>query len=228
MQEISSLVSFGAGLLSFFSPCILPLIPVFFASLAGTSASHNGGHRSVLVFHAFSFVMGFTVLFTLLGAGAGLLGLAVSQHLVLIRQLAGSLMVLMGVFILLALKIPWLNFSVLPGRSSSGKTGYWRSFITGSLFAAGWTPCVGPILGSILAMAMGTGTALEGAYLLMIYSLGLGLPFIIAGIAFDALKPYLMRLQPYTALLHLFSGLLLITIGVLILLDKLVLLSVSV
>jgi cytochrome c-type biogenesis protein len=173
-------------------------------------------------------VLGFTAVFTLLGAGAGLMGLAISEHIVLIRKIAGILMILMGVFLLLALKVPRLNFERRINAGSNQKTGYLRSFITGGVFALGWTPCVGPILGGILALAVGTGTAVKGAYLLIIYSLGLGLPFLIIGIAFDALRRQLTRIQRYSVIIYVVSGLLMIVVGVLVLTDKLALLSISV
>jgi cytochrome c-type biogenesis protein len=229
LQDVPVLVAFGAGLLSIFSPCVLPLIPVYFASLAGSAAIAPGGKRRLtLFFHSVFFVLGFTAVFTFLGTAAGLLGLAVSQHLVFIRRLAGSLMILMGLFLLLTLKIPRLNFAARFGTIQSGRTGFLRSFLTGAVFALGWTPCVGPILGGILAMALGTGTVLKGAFLLIIYSLGLGLPFIIIGLAFDAFRPYLTWLQRHSVIIHVVSGLLLIAVGILILMDKLALLSVSV
>jgi cytochrome c-type biogenesis protein len=229
MEEVPVIVAFGAGLLSFLSPCVLPLIPVYFASMVGSSATATAGsHRVAIFFHSVSFVLGFTAVFTLLGAGAGLMGLAISEHIVLIRKIAGILMILMGGFLLLALKVPWLNFERRINAGSNQKTGYLRSFITGGVFALGWTPCVGPILGGILALAVGTGTAVKGAYLLIIYSLGLGLPFLIIGIAFDALRRQLTRIQRYSVIVYVVSGLLMIVVGVLVLTDKLALLSISV
>ncbi len=229
MEDVPVIVAFGAGLLSFLSPCVLPLIPVYFASMAGSSVTATAGSHRVAIFsHSVSFVLGFTAVFTLLGAGAGLMGLAISEHIVLIRKIAGILMILMGFFLLLALKVPWLNFERRINAGSNQKTGYLRSFITGGVFALGWTPCVGPILGGILALAVGTGTAVKGAYLLIIYSLGLGLPFLIIGIAFDALRRYLTRIQRYSVIIYIVSGLLMIVVGVLVLTDKLALLSISV
>lgn len=229
MEDVPVIVAFGAGLLSFLSPCVLPLIPVYFASLAGSSVTATAGsHHVAIFFHSVSFVLGFTAVFTLLGAGAGLMGLAISEHIVLIRKIAGILMILMGGFLLLALKVPWLNFERRINAGSNQKTGYLRSFITGGVFALGWTPCVGPILGGILALAVGTGTAVKGAYLLIIYSLGLGLPFLIIGIAFDALRRQLTRIQRYSVIVYVVSGLLMIVVGVLVLTDKLALLSISV
>lgn len=228
MEDIPVLVAFGYGIFSFLSPCILPLIPVFFASMAGTSVSAAAGeHRWTLFFHSLSFVAGFSIIFTILGAGAGLLGLAIGEHIEIIRRISGILMILMGLFLLLALKVPQLNFEARINSSGALKsTSYARSFITGGVFALGWTPCVGPILGGILALAMSTGTALKGAYLLLIYSLGLGLPFLIIGIAFDSLRKQLSQLQRYSTVIYLVSAFLLIVVGVLVIMDKLALLSV--
>jgi cytochrome c-type biogenesis protein len=229
MQDVSIFVAFGAGLLSFLSPCVLPLIPVFFASMAGSTAEASVRSRRFILFsHSVFFVLGFTAMFTLLGAGAGLLGLAIGQHIVLIRRIAGGLMIVMGVILLLSLKVPWLNFERRVSAGQDGKTGYFRSFLTGGVFALGWTPCVGPILGGILALALGTGTALKGAYLLIAYSIGLGLPFLIIGIAFEALRKYLSWLQRYSVIIHVASGILMIAIGILVVLDKLALLQFSV
>lgn len=230
MEEISIFVAFGAGVLSFLSPCILPLVPVYLASMAGTSVAVSPGseQRLAIFSHSLSFVGGFAIIFTVFGAGAGLIGLAVSLHIALIRQIAGVLMVLMGLLLLLALKVPWLNFEKrLTTSASSAPPGYLRSFLIGSVFALGWTPCVGPILGGILALAMGAGTALNGAYLLLVYSLGLGLPFLIIGIAFDVLRKPLRRLQRYSVFIYVISGILLIAVGILVFTNKLALISFS-
>ena len=106
---------------------------------------------------------------------------------------------------------------------SQGTTiGYLRSFLTGGIFSLAWTPCVGPILGGILALALGSETAWQGAYLLAIYSLGLGLPFLVIGIAFDSVTPLLKRIHRYSTVIYVFSGVLLITVGILILTGNLV------
>jgi cytochrome c-type biogenesis protein len=229
MQDLNILIAFGAGLLSFLSPCVLPIVPVYFASmLGGITSTSNDNKRLILFSHSILFVSGLTVVFTVLGAGAGLLGLAISENIILIRHIAGGVMVLMGLLLLLSNKVPWLNFEKHLKAWNGGSAGYLRTFITGGVFAFGWTPCVGPILGGILALALGTGTAINGAYLLAAYSLGLGLPFLIMGIAFDFLRHYLTWLQRYSAIIHIFSGILMIAIGILILLDKLAILSISV
>jgi len=224
MEEISFLVAFSAGLLSFLSPCVLPLVPVYLASLAGPEIfdAKATRKRMPLFLHSLSFVIGFSIVFTILGAGVGLVGFAISAHLVIMRQIAGSLLIVFGLFILAALKVPWLNFEKHLAPSQSVTTGYLRSFLTGGIFSLAWTPCVGPILGGILTLALGSETAWQGAYLLAIYSLGLGLPFLIMGIAFDSITPLLKRIRRYSTVIYIISGLLLIATGILILTNRLV------
>jgi len=224
MEEISLLVAFSAGLLSFLSPCVLPLVPVYLASLVGPEIfdARVTRKRMPIFLHSFSFVIGFSIVFTILGAGAGLAGFAISAHSVVIRQIAGSLLIVFGLFILAALKVPWLNFEKRLTPYQSVTTGYLRSFLTGGIFSLAWTPCVGPTLGGILTLALGSGTAWQGAYLLAVYSLGLGLPFLLIGVAFDSITPLLKHIHRYSAAIYIISGLLLIAVGILILTNRLV------
>ncbi len=227
MNEISLFVAFGAGLLSFLSPCVLPLFPVYLASIAGSEVllSDVSYARMPVFFHSLSFVLGFGTVFILLGAGVGLLGFAISSYVGLIRQISGILLIVMGLFMLLSLKIPALNFEKRFNPVGRAKSGYLRSFITGSVFSLGWTPCVGPVLGGILTLALGTVTAWRGASLLAVYSMGLGLPFIVLGVFFEALSPLLRKINRYAAFIQVASALLLIAIGILVLTGKLALLS---
>jgi cytochrome c-type biogenesis protein len=222
MQDITLLGAFVAGLASFSSPCVLPLVPVYLASLSGPEIFETGKKTSRLpVFlHSLSFVAGFTVVFTFLGASIGLLGFAIGQYLPM-REITGGLLVAFGLFMLLALKIPWLNYEKRFNPSMSRVTGYLRSLITGGLFSFAWIPCTIAPLGTILAFAGASETALKGAYLLAIYSLGLGLPFLIVGAAFDYIAPLIKRIYRYSGLIYLASGVLLITVGILILTNKL-------
>ena len=224
MEQISLLVAFGAGLLSFLSPCVLPLVPVYLASLCGPEIfdTRVSRRRFPMFLHSLSFVIGFSIVFTIMGAGAGLIGFIISSHLVLIRQIAGILLIVFGFFMLAALKIPWLNYEKRLTPSRSITTGYLRSFLTGAIFCLAWTPCVGFILGGILALAWGSGTAWHGAYLLAIYSLGLGFPFLVIGAAFDFITPLLKRIYRYSTAIYIFSGTLLIAVGILILTNNLI------
>ena len=224
MEHVSLLIAFTAGLLSFLSPCILPLVPVYLASLYGPEIfdAKLSRRRFPVFLHSLGFVMGFSIVFTILGAGAGLAGFIISSHLALIRQIAGILLIAFGLFILAALKIPWLNYEKRLTPSQSTATGYLRSFLTGAIFTLAWTPCVGPILGGILTLALGSGTAWHGAYLLAIYSLGLGVPFLVIGAAFDFITPFLKRIYRYSTAIYIVSGSLLIAVGILILTNKLI------
>jgi len=224
MEEVSLWFAFSAGLLSFLSPCVLPLVPVYFASLCGPEILDPKAavSRIPIFLHSLSFVIGFSIVFIILGAGVGLAGFAISAHLVVIRQIAGSLLVVFGLFMLAALKVPWLNYEKRLNPSLSHTTGYLRSFLTGGIFSLAWTPCVGPILGGILTLALSSETAGQGAYLLAVYSLGLGLPFLIIGAAFGSITPLLRRINRYSKWIYIISGLLLIAIGILILTNRLV------
>ncbi|TET48394.1 MAG: cytochrome C biogenesis protein CcsB [Dehalococcoidia bacterium] len=219
VENVSVAVAFTAGLFSFLSPCVLPLVPVYLASLVGPELfdAKRTGRRLPIFLHSLSFVLGFSLVFTTMGAIAGLTGFAINPSLALLNKISGSLLIAFGLFLLAALKIPWLNYEKRLSPSLGNTTGYLRSFLIGASFSLVWTACVGPILGGILAIALNTATAWHGAYLLAIYSLGLGLPFLVIGLAFDSLLPLLRRIQRYTRIIHVVSGLLLIIIGVLVL-----------
>ena len=227
MENISFVFAFVAGLLSFLSPCVLPLVPVYLASLAGPEIFEaKASKRRIPIFlHSLSFVIGFTIVFTIMGVGAGLAGLTINAHLILIRNIAGILLIAFGVFMLVALKVPRLNFEKRLTPTQSRTTSYLRSFLTGSIFCLAWTPCVGPILGGILTLAGSSATAWSGASLLAIYSLGLGIPFLIIGAAFDSITPLIKRIRRYSTAIYIISGALLIWIGVFIVTGRLTLLT---
>jgi cytochrome c-type biogenesis protein len=149
MDSVSPLVAFVGGLVSLVSPCLLPMIPVYIGSLSGPQVLKSGiaGHRLGFFFHSLSFIAGFSIVFVLLGTGAGMLGFTISSNLLLIRRIAGSLMILFGIFMLAATRISWLNYEKRLNPSGSLASGYLRSFILGILFTLAWTPCVGPVLG---------------------------------------------------------------------------------
>ncbi len=224
MGNISFIVAFGGGLLSFLSPCVLPLVPVYLASLAGPDIFVDETYkkkRAPVFLHSLSFVAGFTTVFVIMGVGAGLAGLAISSHLAVIRQVAGALLIFFGAFMLASLKIPWLNYEKRLSVSRANATSYLRSFLIGAVFSLAWTPCVGPILGGILTLAWSSETVWYGASLLAIYSLGLGIPFLVIGAAFGSVAPLLKRFQRYSTVIYIFGGVLLITVGILILANKL-------
>lgn len=221
MERIPSLIAFSAGILSFLSPCVLPLVPVYVASLYGPEIFYAGRRNRVPIFlHSLSFVIGFTIVFVILGVSAGLVGFALSSHLTLVREISGSLLVGFGVFMLAAMKVHWLNYEKHLTPSRSIAAGYLRSLLTGAIFTLAWTPCIGPVLGSIMTLAWASETAIQGGYLLAIYALGLGLPFLIIGAAFDSVSPLLKRIGRHSNLIGVISGVLLIGAGILVLTDR--------
>jgi cytochrome c-type biogenesis protein len=197
------------------------MVPVYLASLYGPEIFDVKGIRVPVFLHSLSFVIGFSVIFVSLGAVVGLTGYAVNPDYWLLSKIAGSLLIVFGLFILVALRVPWLNYEKRLAPSLGSTTGYVRSFLIGAVFSLSWTACVGPILAGILTIASVGATAWQGAYLLAIYSLGLGLPFLIIGVAFDSILPLLKRIYRYTRIIYIISGLLLIAVGVLILTNKL-------
>jgi cytochrome c-type biogenesis protein len=202
-------------------------VPVYLASLTGPEIFEPapGKWRPNIFFHALSFVIGFAIVFTLLGAGLGMAGFAFSEHVTLIRAISGSLLILFGLLLLLSQRVSWLNFERRLKPNQGKTTSFVRSLLTGGIFAVAWTPCVGPVLGSILMLAMSSQTAYQGASLLAVYSLGVGIPFIVIGAAFDSLTPLLKRIRRFSGIFYIVSALLLIAVGILILTDKLSLLQ---
>jgi cytochrome c-type biogenesis protein len=223
MDSVSPLIALAGGLLSLLSPCVLPMIPVYLASLAGPEIFQNGANRRRLTvfWHSLSFVAGFSVVFISLGTLAGLTGTVINAHSAAVRWISGGMMILFGLFMLAAPRISWLNYEKRLSPASSTATGYLRSILLGLIFALAWTPCVGPILGGILSLALSSESVWQGTYLLAFYSLGAAIPFIIIGLAFHYLQPVLNWLKRFSSYVYLVSGILLIGVGVLILLNKL-------
>jgi cytochrome c-type biogenesis protein len=224
-ENVTLIVAFGGGLLSFLSPCVLPMVPVYLASLYGPEIFNHRRVRLPVFLHSVSFVIGFSVVFIMLGAIAGLTGYAVNPDYELLRKIAGGILIAFGLFLIVATRVPWLNYEKRLAPSLGSTSGYLRSGLIGAVFSISWTACVGPILGSILTLASVRATAWQGAYLLSIYSLGLGLPFLIVGAAFDSVLPLIKKVNRYSGIIHVISGLLLIAVGVLILTGNLVWIS---
>lgn len=223
MSEITFIVAFGAGLASFLSPCVLPVVPVYLASLCGPEIFEAGARRRRLpiFLHALSFATGFLAVFVILGVSAGLTGFVIGAHLGVIRQISGILLIVFGAFMLAALRVPWLSYEKRLALPTGHSIGYLRSFLTGSVFTLAWTPCISPILGGILTLAWSSATVSQGAVLLAVYALGLALPFLAIGAAIDSLLPLIKRIGRYSGWIYLASGLLLIMVGILILTNKL-------
>jgi len=223
MLEVSYFVAFGAGVLSFLSPCVLPLVPAYLANLAGASAIEANVRTSYrpALWHSLSFIAGFSIIFIVLGIFAGLFGGSIVIPTSLLNKIAGAIITAFGLFLIAAFYLPWLNYEKRLRPFLGSNPSYVRSFLIGAVFSLGWTPCVGPILGAILTLAWSSQTVWQGASLLAVYSLGMGIPFILLGLAFSAITPLWKNLNRYSGIISLVSGLLLITIGVLMFTDNL-------
>jgi cytochrome c-type biogenesis protein len=216
MLDINFLTAFTGGILSFLSPCILPLVPVYLANIAGASVlTPDLADRRHIFLHTISFIVGFSLVFTALGASLGLLGAAVPQGV--LDKVGGSLLITFGIFLIAATKVPWLNYEKRLDFTRARGTGYVRSLLLGIIFSLGWIPCTSWILGGILALAARSQTAWQGVYLLLAYCLGLGLPFIVVGLALGAASRYLRWLSRHAFITSIVAAVLLISVGILML-----------
>lgn len=214
-------LAFAAGLVSFVSPCVLPIVPGYLSYMSGLEVAEEdkGGIRTGIV--ALGFVLGFTAVFVSLGASATLLGSFLRDHQRELTIASGVLIIFMGLIFMGALKIPFLYQE--RRFHPTTKAGFWGSTVLGAAFAFGWSPCIGATLGAVLTMAAGgssDGGPAEGALLLAVYSLGLGVPFLLAGVGFARLSGVLAWLRKRTRVINLASGALLIVIGVLFVTDQ--------
>ncbi len=218
-QNISIAAAFFAGVISFFSPCILPLIPTYFAYMTGISLKDMKERRDIrpLIFaHTLFFVIGFTVIFVMLGATATLIGNLLVEYQCLISRIGGIAVIIMGLYILGALNLPFL------GAEKKSHVRYKPatlagSFVIGIVFAAGWTPCVGPVLGSILLLASSQESVSVGILLLAFYSLGIGIPFLISSLAINVFLVLFNRYKKYLDIVNMVSGVFLIVVGIILL-----------
>lgn len=214
-------LAFSAGLLSFFAPCVLPLIPVYLSFLTGTQLQSAGAPgRAATVRQALGFVAGFSLIFiVVLGAAASLLGRLLYDALPLMRQIGGVLLIVLGLHLIGWLKLPFLyresRFQLGPGRRASGAT----AFLTGVVFAAGWTPCVGPVLASILALAADERSMPRGMALMTCYAAGLAIPFIASALAVEATTARIRRFSPHLQTISTVSGVFVAGLGVLLIFD---------
>jgi cytochrome c-type biogenesis protein len=222
MPVIGLFGAFLAGLLSFFSPCVLPLTPIYAAQLVGPGVwraervnPERERLRTKTLPHAAAFVGGFALVFIALGATASALGAFLAGYAELLRQVGGVTLIVFGLYVAGILRIPALDrerrFSLRFGYAS-----YPASFAVGMAFGLGWTPCVGPILAGILLIAAQAATLQYGVLLLAVYSLGLGIPFLALGLGFETIAPRLKRLSPYLPLIERGTGVLLMLLGVVI------------
>lgn len=229
MQDsLSFITAFSGGLLSFLSPCVLPLIPGYLSFVTGlTSAELSDKDRSLsaVLIPSLLFVAGFSVVFVAMGASASLLGQWLIQYREPVRIVGGVAVILFGVMLLGIIKIPGLYREARFNLASTRRFGNAAAPVLGMAFAAGWTPCVGPILATILGIAGSTGDAAQGALLLLVYSAGLAVPFLLMAVLFGRVRPLTSWLVRRSRVISVVAGVLMIGTGVLILTNKLAMLA---
>jgi cytochrome c-type biogenesis protein len=211
-------LAFSAGLLSFISPCVLPLIPSYLTFVTGVGFDELGTSRRTALVHALLFVLGFTLIFVALGASATVLGRVLIAYRVWITRAGGALVVLFGLYLLGVIRGAAFDRE---RREQLAKkpVGYLGTVLVGVAFGAGWTPCLGPIHGAILTYTAATADLSRGLPLLLAYSLGLALPFLLAAVAVERFLETVTRLRPHLARVSQVSGALLVIVGVLMMFD---------
>lgn len=228
-ESLGMLVAFSAGLFSFLSPCVLPLFPSYLSLITGMSVDRlTGGvtadDRRRIMAHSLAFIVGFSVVFVALGTSFSAAGQLLLDYREWIRWIGGVLIIVFGLYIAGVLRIGWLSRTQqlqLKTRPSS----YLGSLLVGVTFAVGWTPCVGPILGSILTLAGTSETVSRGIWLLVAYSAGLALPFFLSSLALGGFLRFFKRYRPFIGVVERVAGILLVIVGLLVLTNYFVVLN---
>jgi cytochrome c-type biogenesis protein len=230
MKDVSFPLAFLAGVLSFMSPCVLPLVPSYVSFITGISfedlreGTESKRIRFLTAMNSIAFILGFSSIFIALGASSSAVGRFFFNYQESIRLVGGILVIIFGLFISGVIKLDFLTRE-RKFHMSGKPAGYIGSFLVGMTFAAAWTPCIGPILGTILVYASSKGSASYGLRLLAVYSLGLAVPFFLASMAFSSFLSYSAKIRRYMKWVMAASGLLLIAFGVLLLTNNLRVLS---
>jgi len=224
VEGVSLAVAFAAGVLSFLSPCVLPLIPSYVGFLTGMTAEELQLRRGTAVLHALWFVGGFTLIFVALGATASALGAVFLLSQVWIARVGGVLVILFGLYLLGILR-PAFLLRERRVHLARKPLGYVGSSVAGMAFGAAWTPCIGPILGAILTLAATRGNVGQGTALLGVYALGLAVPFLLTALALDRFLVWFQRFRPYLVWVERVAGALLILLGLLLVTDRFTLLA---
>ena len=226
MTNINLVTAAIAGLVSFLSPCVLPLIPGYISFISGISlqdlrdAPTSEGRLRRAFISSLWFVIGFSLVFIALGASATALGQLFLQRLEILKRIAGGVVILFGFHLMGVIRIPFLQYEKKLEVGKRPLTGM-GALVVGAAFAFGWTPCIGPILAGILALASTQETIFRGALLLTVYSLGLGVPFLLTSLGVQVFWRFFTRFRRYLRGVEVISGLLLVGIGILIVTDRL-------
>ncbi len=226
LSPLLVITALAAGMVSFASPCVLPLVPAYLGFITGRSAEElhtaRGRARAKIVTQGLAFVLGLALIFGLLGASASVLGQTLLQNLPLLWKVGGVLVITFGLQMLGVLRIPWLYRTARAAEiRPNSQANHAGAFVMGLAFGAGWTPCVGPFLAGLLGLASQQDTVGEGVALLIVYALGLGIPFVLAGLAVDRSLSVLRSVRPHILAIERVSGVLVIGMGVLLFTEQL-------
>ena len=223
MTELSYFYVVTAGLLSFLSPCVLPIVPGYLCFMAGTSLDKLDLNAKEIkrdvFYYSLCFVIGFSTVFIILGASATVISGLMFEYLDYLRVAGGIVIIIFGIHFMQLIQIPLLN-QELRVQVQNYKPGVVGSYIIGLSFAFGWTPCIGPILGSVLSVAASSETISQGVFLLFLYSMGMGIPFLLAAYAIGSFLNFFSKIKKYMRTIEIVTGLLLIIFGILILTNR--------
>jgi cytochrome c-type biogenesis protein len=232
MPDISLYMTFAAGLISFLSPCVLPLVPGYLSYISGVSLAEireNEESRTLLnkdkgaiLLNSACFVLGFSIVFVLLGASATWLGALLSSRISLLSKIAGLTIIFFGIYKMGLIRARFF-YKEARFQVKNRKFGYAGAIVIGAAFAFGWTPCIGPILAGVLTYAGTLEKVNQGILLLLVYSLGLGLPFLLTAVAINQFLRFFGRMKKYLRLLEVTSGAVMVILGLLIFTNKLIL-----
>ncbi len=230
MDNIGIITAFAFGFLSFISPCVLPIVPGYISFISGVSlneietTSDKSKARRKIILNTLFFILGFSLIFILLGATATALGTFLIDNLPLFSQIAGVIIIIFGLHMAGVFKIKYLLYEKRI-HTQTKPLGFLGSFVVGLAFAFGWTPCIGPILGTILGIAAQKETVWQGIILLTSYSAGLGIPFLITGISISAFYNFFNKIKRHFKKIEIIGGIMLIIVGILMITGSLTLIA---
>ena len=209
-------IAFMGGLASFLSPCVFALVPAYIGYLSGRSVGSQDNSRFYTLSHGLAFVLGFSTVFILLGLGASAIGNLLFDLRPYLTKIGGVVVVLFGLHMTGIIRIPFLQYDVRKQDAPDKRYGYASSFLLGVFFSAGWSPCVGPILGTILTLSLSTGSITQGFWLLVAYSFGLAVPFLIAAVEIGLVTSFIRKYGNVVRYIEIAMGVVMIAIGVLL------------
>ena len=221
-NDVSLPIAFGAGFLSFFTPCILPMIPGYIMYMTGSTLESEVQERRLFALtRTLGFVLGFTIIFMIMGTSASFVGKLFIRNKDIVAKVSGALIIIFGLNMTGLLKF---DFARLGGRVKTPKkmTSWFSSVLMGIAFAAGWTPCFGPVLASILVYAGGSDTISKGVLLLLVYSIGMGIPFILTALFINVFTNWMNRAEKFMKYFPIIGGVFMIIFGLLVFFNKVI------